>query len=102
MKILITENKLYHTLKSYILDGYPEVKNVSFKKDKVQLVSGPNIRGEVMIDKNLIILEFIGGQMSHSPTWTLRHVRQDINRMFGLNVSEYGSDWSIDYRITNE
>lgn len=102
MKILITENKLYHTLENYILEGYPEVKRVSFIKKKVQLASGPNIKGEPMIERNVIIIGFISGQMTHSPTWNLKHIRQDVNRMFGLGIGEYGSDWDMDYKITNE
>lgn len=103
MKILITENRLYNTLEKYILEGYPEVKSVTFKKNKVRLLdSGPNIKDEPIIERNMIILGFINGQLIHSPTWNLRHVRQDVNRMFGIGIDEYGSDWGIDYKITNE
>jgi len=99
MKILITENRLYNTLEKYILEGYPEVKSVTFKKNKVQLFDS---EGEPIIERNMIILGFISGQMRHSPTWNLRHVRQDVNRMFGLRIGEDSSDWGIDYKITNE
>jgi hypothetical protein len=30
MKLLITENKLHNYIKRYILEGYPDVKNVTF------------------------------------------------------------------------
>lgn len=100
MKILITENKLYNTLEKYILEGYPEVKNITFTKRNVGLLDGES--DMITIQKNIIVLGFISGQMQHSPTWNLRHVRQDVNRMFGIGVGEYGSDWDIDYKITNE
>jgi hypothetical protein len=99
MKILITESKLHNTLEKYILEGYPEVKSVTFKKYKVHQFDS---EGEPIIERNIIILGFISGQLMHSPTWNLRQVREDVNRMFGLRIGEDSLDWSIDWEITNE
>jgi hypothetical protein len=37
--------------------------------------------------------------MQNSPTRTLREIRADINRMFGLHIDESGSDWGIEYKM---
>lgn len=100
MKILITENRLYNTLEKYILEGYPEVESVTFTTKNVYLGDGD--KSEIRtIQTNIIVLGFINGQMSISPTSLLRHVRVDINRMFGLRIGESGSNWGIDWKITN-
>ena len=100
MKILITENRLYNTLEKYILEGYPEVKSVTFTKRNVGFLNDE--LDMIRIQKNIIVLGFINGQLQHSPTWNLRHIREDVNRMFGIGIGEYGSDWDIDYKITND
>ena len=37
--------------------------------------------------------------MTHSPSWTMREIRNDINRMFGLGIEQPRSNWGIDYKI---
>ena len=100
MRVLITENKYYNLIEKYILDGYPEVKNVTFTKKDVYLASGDK-NGRKIVTRDIIVLGFISGQMTHSPTWNLRHIRQDINNVFGLDIGKYGSDWDIDYKIAS-
>jgi hypothetical protein len=100
MKLLITENKLHNYIERYILEGYPDVKNVTFTTKDVYLASGDKSERRT-IQRTIIVLGFISGQMSISPTSQLRHVREDINRMFGLGIGESGSDWGIDWKITN-
>jgi hypothetical protein len=101
MRVLITEHKYYNMIEKYILDGYPMVKNVKFITKKTHLASGPNSRGENIIDKNVIIVELISSQMEHSPNWTMKDIGHDVNNMFGLDINKYGSDWDIDYEIVN-
>ena len=101
MKLLITESKLHDTLEKYILEGYPDVKNVTFTTKDVYLASGDKSERRT-IQRTIIVLGFINGQMSISPISQLRHVRVDINRMFGLRIDESGSDWGIDWKITNK
>ena len=101
MKILITEHKYYNMIEKYILDGYPMVKNVKFITNKVQLGGNPNSRGEKIIDRNVIIVELISSQLEHSPNWTMKDIRNDVNNMFGLDADKYGSDWEFDYEIVN-
>jgi hypothetical protein len=37
--------------------------------------------------------------MTHSPNWTSKHIRNDINSMFGLGIEEYGSYWGIEWKM---
>jgi hypothetical protein len=97
MKILITENKLFNSIERYILDGYPVVKSVTFTKKDVYLDSIKN--GRKIITRNIIVIGLISGQMTHSPSWTMRDIARDVNRMFGLGIEQPGSDWGIDYKI---
>jgi hypothetical protein len=98
MKILITENKLFNSIERYILDGYPVVKSVTFTKKDVYLASGDKSERRT-IQRNIIIINLISGQMTHSPSWTMRDIGRDVNRMFGLSIEQSGSDWGIDYKI---
>lgn len=75
------------------------VRDVFFTTKRIALASGPNERGEIDIIRNIININFIDGEMTHSPTWTSKHIRNDINSMFGLNIEEYGSDWSIEWKM---
>ena len=52
------------------------------------------------VDKhqNIINVEFKGNELQISPTRTLREIRADINRMFGLRIDESGSNWGIEYK----
>jgi len=93
MKVLITENKLHNSIKRYILDGYPVVKNVTFTKKDVYLDNGDKS------ERNIIVIGLISGQMTHSPSWTMRDIGRDVNRMFSLDIEQSGSDWGIDYKI---
>jgi len=98
MKILITENKLFNSIERYILDGYPVVKSVTFTKKDVYLASGDKSERRT-IQRNIIIINLISGQMTHSPSWTMRDIARDVNRMFGLGIEQPGSHWGIDYKI---
>ena len=71
------------------------VKNVSFTTKKVQLAGEPNSRGEKIIDRNVINLSWDWEEMEWSPNRTTKSIMVDVNRMFGLNIGEYGSDWDI-------
>ena len=97
MKILITENKLNNAIERYILDGYPVVKNVTFTKKGVYLASGDKSERRT-IQRNIIVIGLISGQMTHSPNWTMRDIGRDVNRMFGLRIDESGSNWGIEYK----
>lgn len=98
MKILITENKLHNTIERYVLEGYPVVKSVTFTTKEVYLASGDRSERRT-IQRNVINVGFRGGEMQNSPTRTLREIRNDVNRMFGLHIDESGSDWRIEYKM---
>jgi hypothetical protein len=98
MKVLITESKYNKLIEDYILNGYPVVKNVTFTTRDVSLASG-NKSERRTIQRNIINVGFRGGEMQNSPTRTLREIRADINRMFGLRIDESGSDWGIEYKM---
>lgn len=95
MKYIITESRINNLLEKYILERFPMVKNVSFTTKKVQLAGEPNSRGEKIIDRNVINLSWNWEEMEWSPNRTTKSIIVDVNRMFGLNIGEYGSDWDI-------
>lgn len=96
MKIVITENRINNLIEKYILDGYPMVRRVFFTKRRVQLGNEPNIRGEQIIDRNIINIIFIEKKMIQSPNWEIRRIANDIDSMFSLDIKKYGSDWGIE------
>lgn len=98
MKILITENKLFNSIERYILEGYPVVKSVTFTTKDVYLASGDRSERRT-INRNIIVVGFISDLLDRSPTVYLRHIRHDINHMFGLHIDESGSDWGIEYKF---
>jgi hypothetical protein len=98
MKVLIKESKYNNLIENYILNGYPVVKNVTFTTKDVYLASG-NKSERRTIQRNIINVGFRGGEMQNSPTRTLREIRADINRIFGLRIDESGSDWGIEYKM---
>jgi hypothetical protein len=98
MKVLITESKYNKLIEDYILNGYPVVKNVTFTTKDVYLASGDKNERRT-IQRNIINVGFRGGEMQNSPTRTLREIRADINRMFGLHIDESNSDWGIEYKM---
>ena len=98
MKVLITESKYNKLIEDYILNGYPVVKSVTFTTKGVYLASVDKSE-ERTIQRNIIVIGLISGQMTHSPSWTLRDIARDVNRMFGLGIEQPGSHWGIDYKI---
>jgi hypothetical protein len=98
MKVLITESKYNKLIEDYILNGYPVVKSVTFTTKDVYLASGDKSDRRT-IQRNIINVGFRGGEMQNSPTRTLREIRADINRMFGLHIDESNSDWGIEYKM---
>jgi hypothetical protein len=98
MKVLITESKYNKLIEDYILDGYPVVKNVTFTTKDVYLASGDE-NGRKIVTRDIIVLGFISGQMTHSPSWTVKEIRNDINRMFGLGIEQPRSNWGIEYKM---
>jgi hypothetical protein len=102
MKVLITENRLHKSIEKYILDGYPMVKRVFVTTNKVELAGEPNNRGEHIIDRNTINIDFINGKMTHSPSYVGRQIRNDVNSMFGFDINEYGSDWGMEVKMVKD
>lgn len=98
MKVLIKESKYNNLIENYILNGYPVVKNVTFTTKDVYLASGDKSERRT-IQRNIINVGFRGGEMQNSPTRTLREIRADINRMFGLDIDMSGSHWGIEYKM---
>ena len=98
MKILITESKYNKLIEDYILNGYPVVKSVTFTTKDVYLASGDKSERRT-IQRNIINVGFKGGKMQNSPTRTLREIRADVNRMFGLDIDMSGSHWGIEYKM---
>jgi hypothetical protein len=99
MKYIITESRINNLLENYILERYPMVKNVFFTTKSIRLAGEPNERGENNIIRNIININFIDGEMTNSPTWTSKQIRNDINSMFGLDIDKYGSDWGFEWKM---
>ena len=102
MKVLITENRLHSSIDKYILNGYPMVKRVFFTTKKIKLASEPNSKGEDIIDRNIINIDFIDGKMTHSPSYVGRQIRNDINSMFGLYINTYGASWGMEVKMVRD
>lgn len=99
MKILIKEERRNDLIEKFILNGYPMVKKVFFTTKKIKLASEPNSRGENMIDRTIINIDFIDGKMTHSPSYMLRKIKNQINPIFGLDIESYGSDWGLEGKM---
>lgn len=98
MEVLIKEQRLNNIIEKYILELYPVVKSVTFTTKDVYLASGDKSERRT-IQRNIINVGFKGDEMQNSPTLTLRRIRGSINRMFGLDIDESGSDWGIEYKM---
>jgi hypothetical protein len=102
MKYIITENRINNLLEKYILERYPMVRDVFFTTKLIRLASEPNERGENDIIRNVININFIDGKMTHSPSYTGRQIRNDINSMFGFDIDKYGSDWGMEVKMVRD
>lgn len=97
MKILITENKMSNLIKRYILSNYPMVADVYFTPKTLYLGSGPNHKGEEgKFIRTVIHIVFIKGKMEDGPTYTTKKISREINDMFSLRLTHYGSYWDIE------
>jgi hypothetical protein len=96
MKVLITENKMSNLIKKYILSNYSMVADVYFTPDTIYLGGGPNHKGEKgLFTRTVIHIVYINGKMEYSPTYTTKKISREINDMFGLRLTNYGSYWDI-------
>ena len=100
MKILITEDKRIRLIQNYITTAFPVVDSVDIRQKDVLLGSGQNKFGEEGVIKvNQITVNFKGGKLQISPTTTLRKIMKQVDSIFGLDLSEYGSHWDFDYKM---
>jgi hypothetical protein len=99
MKYIITENRINNLLEKFILERYPMVRDVFFTTKLIRLAGEPNERGENDIIRNIININFIDGKMTHSPSYTGRQIRNDVNSMFGFDIDKYGSDWGMEVKM---
>jgi hypothetical protein len=99
MKYIITENRINNLLEKFILERYPMVRDVFFTTKLIRLAGEPNERGDNDIIRNIININFIDGKMTHSPSYTGRQIRNDVNSMFGFDIDKYGSDWGMEVKM---
>jgi hypothetical protein len=99
MKYIITENRINDLLEKFILERYPMVRDVFFTTKLIRLAGEPNERGENDIIRNIININFMDGKMTHSPSYTGRQIRNDVNSMFGFDIDKYGSDWGMEVKM---
>ena len=55
--------------------------------------------GNNCIESFIRLLMISDGEMTNSPTWTSKQIRNDINSMFGLDIDKYGSDWGFEWKM---
>jgi hypothetical protein len=99
MKYIITENRINNLLEKFILERYPMVQDVFFTTKLIRLAGEPNEKGENDITRNIININFKDGKMTHSPSYTGRQIRNDVNSMFGFDIDKYGSDWGMEWKM---
>jgi len=99
MKYIITENRINNLLEKFILERYPMVRDVFFTTKLIRLAGEPYERGENDIIRNIININFMDGKMTHSPSYTGRQIRNDVNSMFGFDIDKYGSDWGMEVKM---
>jgi hypothetical protein len=75
------------------------VRDVFFTTKLIRLAGEPNERGENDIIRNIININFMDGKMTHSPSYTGRQIRNDVNSMFGFDIDKYGSDWGMEVKM---
>jgi hypothetical protein len=102
MKYIITENRINNLLEKFILERYPMVRDVFFTTKLIRLAGEPNERGENDIIRNIININFMDGKMTHSPSYTGRQIRNDVNSMFGFDIDKYGSDWGMEVKMVRD
>jgi len=90
MKVLINENRLFDLIRKFILDNYSMVGDVSLSSANVRLADGD------VYNKNIILVEFIGGKMTHSPSYILKTIKNEINPLFGLRLNTPDSKWILE------
>lgn len=85
-------------IKKYILEVYPEVYQVDFRKTKVQLVSDegrPTIeRTDVIITLNNSKNEFNKVELDAMR----KRIFLDLDETFNLGLKRYGSVWELYFR----
>jgi hypothetical protein len=86
MKYIITESRLNNAIEKYIHIKYPTL-DFNITQKEVTLKT-PNENGETNIIRNIIVM--------NSDNFILKVViRNDLNKMFGINVGRPGSYWDI-------
>ena len=78
------------------------VRNVTFKKGLVNFVNHPDDKGYKTTELNIMNINFIDGKMTHSPSYLMRQIRNDINLMFGLEIGTGIPEWRIDYKMVKK
>jgi hypothetical protein len=99
MKYILTESKINNMIKDYILKNY-DVADVEFGDKRVQLGSGPNEKGESIIDRKVIsvTIDNINKKMTISELKEIsREIYRHLTTMFNIKSFEYGSEWEIKF-----
>ena len=106
MKYIITESKMENMIKDYILNNNNDVVNVEFETKRVGLGSGPNKKGQTIVDKKVIMITIDNVKNKKTP-FELREETRKIARtlegLFGIDFRSYGSEWDLRfYQIKKE
>lgn len=106
MKIIITESKMENMIKSYLLDNDNDVIDVEFGTQRVMLGSGPNEKGEKIVDQKIIkvtIDNVKNRKTNFELTELTKKIANTIGGLFGIDFKSYGSEWDLKfYQIKKE
>jgi hypothetical protein len=105
MKYIITENRMENMIKEFILKTY-DVYGVEFSTKRVHLGSGPNEKGETMVEQKVIeiYIENFKNQKRFGEMKSIKTSLWDVLRdLFGIDLNSYGTEWSLKvYQLKRE
>lgn len=99
MKYLITESKISELIKDYILKNY-DVADVEFNTKRVQLGSGPNDKGESIINRKVITITInnLNKRMNIDEVKEIKNsILRNLNNVFNIDSGVYGSEWELKF-----
>jgi hypothetical protein len=99
MKYVITESKLNNTIKNYIMENYPDVISVTFRKKNVHLAHEGITHEVTSIDVIIDPVKLLEGSFErHRYTRDdVREIFKDVDSFFDLRLTEYGNKWDINF-----
>ena len=106
MKYIITESKMENFIKTYILNKIDDVVDVEFETKRLSLGSGPNEKGQTIVDRKVIMITIDNLKNKKTPLELreeTRKIARTLEGLFGIDFISYGSEWDLRfYQIKKE